>query len=723
MVWIGLLAVLGPLAGKLTSVQENDNAAFLPASAESTRVLDLQRTFSTDEAVLALVVYERPGGLTAGDQAAIAADLEAFGALDNLGGPVPPPLPSPDGEAVQVFVPLDAARSDDIGPAVERLRELASDENGLTGHVTGPAGLLADFVEVFESIDTTLLFTTAAVVFVILVIVYRSPIFLPVLIAAGLSLTLAQAVVYLLAREDVLAVNGQSAGILLVLVFGAGTDYALLLISRFREELGRHPSKYAAMRAALRGAVEPIVASGLTCVAGLLMLLFSQLNSNRGLGPVSAVGILAAMTAMLTFLPALLLLLGRYWFWPFVPRFREARAPERGLWAGVARLVGRRPRAAWVGTTVVLLALAAGTVQLDANGITQSESFTRDTDSVAGQEVLGRHYPAGSGSPAVIIAAAPALAGVLAVTRETEGVAAAIPVTAPGSPGAAPLVVDGRVQIEATLVDPADSAAAGSTIEALRERVDAADPTALVGGFTAVEFDTQIASGRDRNLIIPLVLLVIFVILALLLRALLAPLLLIATVVLSFFATLGVCALVFTYLLGFPAQDASFPLFAFVFLVALGIDYNIFLMTRVREESMILGTRAGVLRGLAVTGGVITSAGVVLAATFSVLGVLPLVFLAQLGFAVAFGVLLDTLIVRSILVPALSYDIGRVIWWPHRLGRWVGPEIEPDRMPASAPGRRGRRGRHRAPTRASSGRVGPAQTPATPETAGGTAGS
>ena len=690
LAWLGAGAAAYFPAAKLASVQENNSAAFLPQEAESTRALELQGRFQNSEVSPGILVYERPGGLTDTDRAAVAADLEEISRLAGVVAPPTPPFSSADGQALQVVVPLGTDFEALAGDVTE-IRRIAGGTPGLSAYLTGPAGIGADFGEAFEGIDTTLLGATAAVVIVILLLVYRSPVLwaLP-LLAAGLSLLLAQAAVYLGARYGGLDVNGQSAGILTVLVFGAGTDYALLLISRYREELHNHPGRVEAMRVAWRGAAPAIVASGATVILGLLCLLVSSLSSNQSLGPVSAIGIACAMAVMLTFLPVLLMLLGRFLFWPFVPRFGTPSHEETGMWGRVARVVGRRPRASWLATALALVVLALGTTQLRAEGIPQTEAFTTDVESVTGQEVLARHFPAGAGSPAVVVGRADTGEALLAAVRATPGVADArfyadVPPgpPAPGSQTPAPKVVDGLVEVDATLADPADSAAAAATVQRLRSSVDAADPGALVGGFTAVDLDVQDASRRDRAVIIPLVLLVIFVVLALLLRALVAPLLLIATVVLSFAATLGVCAVVFNEVFGFTGADSSFPLFAFVFLVALGIDYNIFLMTRVREEAQRLGTRPGVLKGLAVTGGVITSAGVVLAATFAVLGVLPLVFLAQLGFAVAFGVLLDTLLVRSVLVPALAYDLGRWVWWPGRLAADAAPRPP---APRGAPG-------------------------------------
>uniref|UniRef100_UPI0015F0810C MMPL family transporter n=1 Tax=Pseudonocardia pini TaxID=2758030 RepID=UPI0015F0810C len=552
--------------------------------------------------------------------------------------------------------------------------ELAADlPADLSVHVTGPAGLAADLSAAFAGIDGLLLAVAAGVVALILLIVYRSPL-LPILVllSAGLALCLAVIAVYLLADAGVITLSGQTQGILFILVVGAATDYALLLIARYREELRRTDRPWDAMRTAYRATLEPVLASAGTVILGLLCLLLSGLNSNRGLGPVAALGIAASVLAALTFLPAALVPLGRAAFWPFVPRHGTDEKPA-GLWARIADSVGRRPRRLWIATALVLGALAAFVPQFQASGVAQSDFFVDKSaiDSVQGQEALSRHFPGGTGSPTIIIAAESAEGRVLDTARAVPGVIS----VERGSDQ----VVDGRVQFDAVLADAADSEAAVSTIDRLRQELSTIpDGDALVGGVTATQLDTQTTATRDLQIVVPAVLVVVFLVLALLLRALVAPLLLVATVVLSFAATLGIGALVFNDLLGFPGADPSVPLFAFVFLVALGVDYNIFLMSRVREETTRVGTRAGVIRGLGVTGGVITSAGIVLAATFAALAVLPILFLVQIAFLVSVGVLLDTLIVRSILVPALTLDVGRTVWWPSALDRLDRPR---DRTP------------------------------------------
>ncbi len=673
VVWLIVAGLSGPFAGKLSDVQTNDQAAFLPSSAEATQVATLQQKFTDHQSIPAIVVYAAPAGVDHALTAKAAADKAAIAEIDGVVGPIGGPVPSKDGEALELVVPV--VSGNETGDIVQHVRDLVGSglPPGVRAYVTGPAGYLADLVESFAGIDGILLLVAVLVVLVILILVYRSPI-LPfaVLISALFALALASGIVYALADHGLLTLNGQSQGILFILVVGAATDYSLLLTARYREELREHESKVAAMRVAWRQALPPIVASGLTVILALLCLLLSDLNSTSSLGPVGAIGIGCSLLAALTFLPALLLLLGRAAYWPKAPAFGSPHPERSGVWGGVARLVGRRPRALWIATGAALVILAAFLPTLRAGGTTQADLFLHTVPSVTGQRVADRHFPGGTGSPAVIIGPESDTRAMVSAATRTRGVAGAVPIGANGAPagnGRPPAVVDGLVQVQATLSAPADSDAAIDAVKRLRAAIHKASPTAKVGGTTATTLDTRTTAERDRNLVIPVVLALIFVLLMALLRAVVAPLLLLLTVVLSFAATLGVSALVFNHVLGFAAADPAVPLFGFVFLVALGVDYNIFLMSRVREESVRRGTRTGVLRGLASTGGVITSAGIVLAATFSALSVIPLLFLAQIAFIVAFGVLLDTLIVRSLLVPALVHDIGPGVWWPSRLAR------------------------------------------------------
>jgi RND superfamily putative drug exporter len=777
-----LLAVIAFLVGgaggsfesKLTDVQKNDNSAFLPSSAESTKVANESDKFIKVQNIPGFLVYQRTGGLTAVDKAKVTADRAKIAALSGVDGTqLGAPQYSQDGTTASLAVPLVASRNgtDLTGPQLsdneKAVIKIAQTGNpaGLAAHSAGAGGLLVAFIDAFQGIDGKLLGIAGVVVIVLLLLVYRSPVvWVFPLFSAVLALGLSSIVIYVLAKNDVITLNGQSQGILSVLVIGAGTDYALLLISRYREELHDYEDRVDAMLRAWRGAAPPIFASACTVVIGLLCLLVSELNSNRGLGPVCALGIASTLFMMLFFLPvallfpsvlmaalatgifaaigavvlggpgALLGLLplgtfvalglarraarrsgraalpwfarvpsGRWVFWPRTPQVDHAvDIATHGLWGKVAARVGRHPRRVWAITAVVLFGAVALIPGLRTNGLPITEGFTNKPDALVGQRIYDSKFDQGAGTPAVIITSVSQQSAVMAAAAQVKGIATgagavcvqpdytklAAAIKAAAASGATPPVssagclpdslnvapIDGRTVINAQLTASYDSQPAYDAIKALRKAVHAIPgANAEVGGQAGIQLDTLDASARDSRVIIPLVLVVILIVLMILLRALLAPLLLIATVVLSFTATLGICSIFFNHIFNFANADPSFPLFAFIFLVALGIDYNIFLMTRVREETLQFGTRSGVLRGLSVTGGVITSAGLVLASTFAVLGVLPIVFLAEIGFAVAFGVLLDTFIVRSLLVPALSYDLGRVIWWPSRLARVEQP--------------------------------------------------
>jgi RND superfamily putative drug exporter len=703
--WFAVSGALGPLSGKLSDVQSNSNSEFLPANSETTVVSAKLEKFSAQSGAANVVpmtiVFERKDGtFSVADQPVIAELITSISELELVskfvatvdfnGVQVPSVFPatpeqfvqavSPDGKAFVLNINFDAAKLIDGQGAFEVIGDLVDDVQALVddsalnadGYVTGAVGIFAEFAKAFAGIDTQLLLTTLIVVALILVVVYRSPIlwFIP-LLSALFSLTLASGMVYYLAYNDIIKLNGQSQGILSVLVLGASTDYALLLISRYREELRHDEDKYHAMKAAWLGTWEPIAASAGTVAIGLLCLQLSELKSNAGLGPVGAVGIIAALVVTLTFLPAFLVLFGRRVFWPFVPKFGSELVETKGVWGKVAKFVGRNARKAWIVSTAVLLVMAYGMTSLQADGVSDVDVFTnRDAKPLVGIQVLEEHGLVPPSVDATVITNADKSAEVLQAINSAVGTSSAIQRSTFTETGPAPLVVDGIAAFDVTFKVTEDSALQQEYVRDLRTIVhDVEGADALVGGTAAANFDVQESSRRDRIVIIPIILLVITLILMLLLRSILAPILLIATVVLSFGATMGASAFVFNNIFKFPGADASYPLFTFVFLVALGIDYNIFLMTRVREESLKLGTHEGILKALAVTGGVITSAGVILAATFAVLGILPLVFLAELGFAVAFGVLLDTMLVRSILVPALSYDIGKKIWWPSKLAK------------------------------------------------------
>ncbi|HMD92256.1 MAG TPA: MMPL family transporter [Trebonia sp.] len=669
--WLILVAVAGPLSGKLTGAEKNDASSWLPPRAESTQVLNLRSEAVSPNVYPAVVVYDRASGVTPADKAKAAADAVKFAQVPGaIHGQVTGPIVSRDGKAIETIVPVNLGSKgwSAAGPAADSLRAIAvAGADGLTVHIAGPLGTAADSGNAFKGIDGTLLYAALAVVIIILLITYRSPVLwlLPV-ISAGVALTTSQAVIYLLAKHG-LTVNAQSAGILDVLVFGAGTDYALLITARYREELRRHEDRHAAMAVALRRAGPAVVASAGTVILSLLTLSLAELNSTKSMGPVLAIGVAVSLLAMMTLLPALLVITGRWVFWPVTPRYGSVEPTTRGFWARVGRGIAGRPRVVWISTVIVLGAMAAGLAGLQAHGLTNAQSFRGHPDSVAGQAVLDEHFSGGAGQPVEVFGNAGSGPRLAAALRSVDGLTAVTP----------PTILAGHAYLEATLTSAPDSQAAYATIDRARAAVHAVPGAdALVGGNTAVNLDVQRAAAHDRNVIIPVILAVVFVILTLLLRALVAPIMLIATVILSFASALGVSALFFDHVFNFGGADTSFPLFVFVFLVALGIDYNIFLMTRVREEAQRHGPRTGALTGLAATGGVITSAGCVLAGTFAVLGTLPVTFLTELGFAVAFGVLLDTIVVRSVLVTALNLDLGRWVWWPSRLARQPAPETE-----------------------------------------------
>ncbi|MFH9744213.1 MMPL family transporter [Streptomyces anulatus] len=673
--WLGIGGGLGPYAGKLGEVATNDQAAFLPQNAESTQVIDAQKAFQQNETLPAIVVWtsaEKDAPVSDEQREAATGALASLAGSDGVVGAPSPALPSKDGLALQGIVQLSPGLGDELPTVLERIDEAGASVPGTTVQLAGPAASQADLSDAFAGIDGLLLGVALITVLVILLLVYRS-VLLPFVIILGavFALALSCAIVYVLADHDVVRVDGQVQGILSILVIGAATDYALLLTARFREELAVHGDRFAAMRIALRESFGPITASAATVAAGLLALLLSDLTNNRALGPVGAIGIVCSVLSALTFLPAALVLLGRKAYWPARPKPADDKVSGgHGIWHRVAALVDRAPRKVWAITLAALIACTAFAPTLTSKGVPLDEIFVNDAPSVAAQQTLSEHFPGGSGNPAVIIAAADRLPEVTEAAERTGGVASVAPVSASGRPGGEPLVVDGKVRVDATLEDAADSDSAKEAVAALRTAVHAVPGSdALVGGYTAQQYDTQRTAEDDRMLIVPVVLAIILVILVFLLRSLLMPVLLVATVALNFLATLGISSLVFTHVFGFSGTDSSVPLYGFVFLVALGVDYNIFLMSRVREESLRHGTREGILRGLTTTGGVITSAGVVLAATFAALGVIPLAFLLQIAFIVAFGVLLDTLVVRSLLVPALVRDIGPKAWWPGALSR------------------------------------------------------
>ncbi|MGI8631083.1 MAG: MMPL family transporter [Solirubrobacterales bacterium] len=670
-VWLAaIFAIFGfGLPDKFRDAENNESSSYLPEDAEATKALKVTESIQGAELAPLVIVYQRENGLTAADQRRIKTDVERFNKdrsdpespLQGL-EPFRPLAQSEDGKAALVGSAIEGdGQGDTILDPVNDLRDRLGGEEGLTVKVTGGAGFAADAIEVFEQINGTLVGAAFLLVIVLLIIIYRSPflLFLPLIAVAFAEIT-TQGIGYGLTEAGV-TVNGQSSSILSILVLGAGTDYALLLIARYREELRGHEDRRDAMRLALRSAGPAIIASAGTVIAALLTLALADVNSTASLGPIGAIGIAVALVSMLTLLPALLILAPRGVFWPRVPHVGDAGVDAtHGAWRNLGERIAVRPRRVWLGAIAILAVLALGNLDIDT-GLTQANSFRGEVEAVEGQELVAESFPAGSSIPTEVIVRD--ASKVQAVGRAVEGVDGVAAVR-PGDRGKGAAVLQAQLEL-----DPYSTEAYDLIPEIREVARKAGGPDTLVGGASAVERDLRTATTRDTKLIVPLALAIVFLILVLLLRAVLLPLALLATVVVSFLAALGVGIVVFDVIFGFAGIDPSLPLFAFIFLVALGIDYNIFLMARVREETLEHGTREGMLRGLAVTGGVITSAGVVLAGVFAVLGVLPLVFLTEIGFVVAFGVLLDTFLVRSILVPALTLDVGRAMWWPSTLAR------------------------------------------------------
>ena len=820
LIWVvGIFIAVGPaqLPTKFQDAENNESASYLPGDAESTKALTATEDLQGGELASAVIVYYRASGLTPADRARIQDDVGPLterrfpgvvrdGATAAAGGesggtqegaapeggeaapgggqgslpagcggptttipgqpedyaPFVGPICSPDGKAAIVTAYIRGnGEGDTILDPVDYWRDTVSDPGGgLEVKITGGAGYSADAIKVFEGINGTLLLAAVSLVIVLLILIYRSPIFLFLpLTAVIFAEMLARSLGYGLSEIGV-TINSQSSSIMSVLVLGAGTDYALLIVARYREELHHRLDRHEAMAAAMKSAGPAVLASAATVIAALFCLMVAKVNGTSGMGPIAAMGVACAALSMLTLLPALLTICGRRAFWPFVPhstewmaregvtagrfrkrivegsrfgsllpvlagclvvlillplvilnalitrltrglvpslilgpldralfkpyevrRYRHERIADEthGIWSRVGRWVARQPARVAIGSIAVLLVLSLG-LTFFSTDLTTNDSYRTEVESVEGQEILSRSFPAGASAPTDVVV--PDAGSVSEVSRAVAGVDGVEAVSGPVAQG------DSGVLIQATLEPEPYSTEAFDLIDPIRDAAHGAAEGTLVGGPTAVEFDVREAAAWDSKVIPPIVLVVVFLILVALLRAVIAPLLLIGTVILSFVAALGVGYFAYDVIFDFPGSDPSLPLFAFVFLVALGVDYNIFLMARAREETLTHGTRGGMLRALAVTGGVITSAGIVLAGTFSVLAVLPLVFLTEIGFVVAFGVLLDTFLVRSVLVPALVELIGPKVWWPSRLAR----EEEPagrgpgggERMPVEA---------------------------------------
>jgi putative drug exporter of the RND superfamily len=660
--WLVAVAGLGTFAGKLTDVQNNEASSWLPGNAESTLALEKMEPFQDPNSIPTTVVYEKKSGFTASDFVDMKDQAAQLQQMDSVEGKVIGPIPSEDGQAAQTVVTYNLGangwnKMPDIAKEIHRIAHI----DGGTVYIAGVGGQAVDSFEAFSGLDSTLLLAALLVVIVLLLITYRSPVLwiLPIFsVVASLGASLG--LIYFLAKDAGLTVNGQSQAIVSILVIGAGTDYALLLVARYREELRRHEDRHEAMAFALHRATPAIIASGSTVIVGMLCLTLADMNSTAGLGPVCAIGIAVTLLAMITLLPALLVIFGRWMFWPKKPTFGSDEPTSHGIWARVGAFIKPRPRRVWVLTSVGLAACILGVLNMNINGLSTEDSYTKQFDSVKGQQVLAAHGLADNSTPVMVVTNA----------DQADDVAAAMTGIDNLEPPSEPVVKDGVAFITANLTVDATTNAAFDTVDVVRDKVHAVDGAdALVGGQSALYDDTLKANTRDSKVIIPVTLIVVLLILMLLLRAVTAPLILIATVVLSFGTAIGLGALAFKYVFDYPAVDPSYPLFVFVFLVSLGIDYNIFLMTRVREETAVRGTREGALVGLAATGGVITSAGLVLAATFAILASLPLVFLVELGFTVALGVLIDTIIIRSVLVTSINLDLGSKIWWPSKLDR------------------------------------------------------
>lgn len=710
--WLIAAGFGGPYFGKISDITETDLTSFLPKSAEATKANEQIKKFQKNSGIPAVLVFKNSETRISDEQVhdinKIKSSVEEIKGLQKSDAPI---IISEDKKAALFIATINSGdKPNDVLPEISKV--LDKSNTNLEYKITGPASFAADLNRAFQGIDGILLLVALSMVFVILVSVYRSP-FLPiiVLLTSIFALSVSILFVWYLASNNIVTINGQVQGILFILVIGAATDYSLLYVSRYREELQKHRYPWHATMQTLKGTIEPIIASGSTVIVGLLCLLLSDLASNKALGPVGGIGILFAMLAALTFLPTILLATGRYVFWPRVPAKVNTKTlslqKSHPIWSRIGLFVKRYPRPIWMVSLVFLLIAVSGVFQLKSEGVSQSNLILGKSEARDGQKILDAHFPGGSGSPVNIIIPSNKLNNSVAIIEDNRGINSVFAYAKNSPSDQKPLgkeeqkikssireniknklggendylvdiaveqaypfkdavikEVEGRMLLKATLSDAADSEAAKQTIKTLRKSLHEEDSTILVGGVTAAQIDTNDASNHDKKIIIPTILIAITIILMILLRSILAPILLLFTTVISFGATLGIAAYLFNNVWKFPGADPSVVLFGFVFLVALGIDYNIFLMTRVREESLKIGTKKGVIYGLVVTGGVITSAGIVLAATFAALAVIPILFLAQLAFIVAFGVLLDTTIVRSLLVPALVKDIGRTIWWP-----------------------------------------------------------
>jgi RND superfamily putative drug exporter len=711
-IWL-LIGAAGLVAhSHIDDVTAAGQSSFLPEDSESTRALAaLQSASSGREDVPVVIVFERPGGLTRADLEAIGRDGDGLGRLGLTGAtPIVDPFSgeyrneltkvarlakgigpvSRDGEAALLVLAIDAEDRGAVVSGVERVRRYLSEHQrpGLRAYVTGPGGIAADLEAVAADAGRTLLFATLGLVLLLLLIVYRAPVLalLPLLVV-GLAYLASIGIAYLLIEAGWITVNAEGTMLLLVLVFGAGTDYSLLLVHRYREELalaggqggprrtlpksGTEGTLLTPLQNAVRETRGALLASAGTVIAAMLVLLVADLQSTHWLGPVLAIGIATMLVAAFTLLPALLAILGDRAFWPSTPvraaeqgvpggaspnlRRRGPPAPRPTGWERTADLVRRRSGRIIVAVLALLAVLALGNLT-SHESLGFGQGVTKPTNSSRGTEALERHFPAGLGSPLTAVMKAEEVPVAVAAMKRLHSVQLALPAPVPDDAGEAVVLL---VLREDPYGDDAEAA-----VEEIRERLHEVAPGGLLGGIPVENLDIEQTNDRDTKLIVPLVLLVIGLILIAVLRSLVAPAYLIATVVASFAATLGLATFAFIEVLGMEGLAFNLELMSFIFLVALGVDYNIFLMTRAREEAATRGTRDGVLAALTSTGGVITGAGLILAGTFATLTLLPLEELVQIGATVAVGVLLDTFVVRALLIPAITYRLGDRAWWP-----------------------------------------------------------
>ena len=661
MLILGIAAAgltFGPLSVAKTDVSPTSG---LPAWTQSSKVTELQKDLPGADGTSAIVLYSSEAALTDAEKSFITEAQTRLMRFSESPAQFAPPISySSDSTTALMIVPLEKTdKNDEISTRVADMRDVskAGMPAGLKTYLTGPEGFQADIAGVFAGADITLLATTGMVVILLLLITYRSPILwiFPLIVvgsADGMSGILAER----LATAFDIQLDASVTGILSILVFGAGTDYALLLISRYREELLKTASRFDAMGTALKAAGPAILASGITVILALLTLLFANIEGTRALGIACATGVFVAMVAGLTVLPAVLLLGGRWMFWPVVPKQGKPNKSDTGVWAKLGKGVSAKPARVALAGGLILVALASGSLGLKT-GLSSTEQFLKSPEAVTGQNVLAEKFGAGIGNATEVIANTSSSGEVIAAAKSVDGVESAVAGKSNSS----------ITQIDVTIDAEPQSAEEFAVIQALRDKVATVDGAdALVGGLSATAYDVQQNYDRDQTLIIPLILALVFIVLLVLLRSFVAPVLLLLTVVASYFASLGAGWLLFTQVFGFPALAQSTFLYSFLFLVALGVDYNIFLVTRAQEEAVGVGVKQGMIKALSSTGGVITSAGVLLAAVFAVLGVLPLIALTQIGIIVCIGVLLDTLVVRTVIVPALAFIAGERFWWPRK---------------------------------------------------------